>query len=268
MISVIIPTYNRAETLKEAIDSVLGQSYREFELIIVDDGSTDQTAEMLAGCEERVRVVRQANRGVSAARNAGVAAARGEWLAFLDSDDLWKPRKLEKQMGWLAAHPQVKICHTDEIWIRDGVRVNPMKKHAKPGGWIFEQCLPFCVVSPSSVVVHRSVLETVGLFDEQLPACEDYDLWLRVAMKYPFGYLPEKLMMKQGGHADQLSRKFWGLDRFRVQSLKKILSAGELKPEQAAAARRMLEEKCRILANGARKRGKVDEAEAYLAMSS
>lgn len=268
MISVIIPTYNRAYLIREAIDSVLGQTNPNLELIVVDDGSTDETAEVLARYGERVRVIRQENRGVSAARNAGIAAASGEWIAFLDSDDLWKPRKLEKQMAWLQAHPQVKICHTDEIWIRGGVRVNSMKKHAKPAGWIFEECLPFCVVSPSSVVIHRSVFDVVGLFDETLPACEDYDLWLRVAVKYPFGYIPEKLVVKRGGHADQLSRKYWGLDRFRVQSLRKILASGKLKPEQAGAARRALEEKCRILANGARKRGKLEEAEAYLALSS
>lgn len=254
--------------LKEAVNSVLAQSYHDYELIVVDDGSTDGTTEVMTEFGDRVRVLRQENSGVSAARNAGIAASRGEWIAFLDSDDLWQPRKLEKQMEWLAAHLQLKICHTDEIWIRNGEHLNPLQKHAKPDGWIFKQCLQFCVVSPSSVVMHRSLLDEVGLFDETLPACEDYDLWLRVAAKYPFGYVDDKLVVKRGGHADQLSKKYWGLDRFRAQSLLKLIRSGRLKPEQAAAARQVLEVKCWILANGARKRGKIEEAKSYLAMPS
>jgi glycosyltransferase involved in cell wall biosynthesis len=262
-VSVIIPTFNRAKFLKEAVESVFAQSGDGFELIVVDDGSTDETAKMLEEFGDRVRVLRQENRGVSAARNAGIAAARGEWVAFLDSDDLWKKRKLEKQAAWVAAHPQVKICHTDEEWIRDGAKVNQLKKHAKPAGWIFEQCLPFCVVSPSSVMIHKSVFDDVGVFDETLPACEDYDLWLRIAVKYPFGFIPDRLVVKRGGHDDQLSKKHWGLDRFRAQALKKLIGSGRLKPMQKEAAQHMLEEKCRILAGGARKRGKEEEAKAY-----
>lgn len=263
-ISIIIPTTNRASVLKEAIDSVLEQSYRDFELIVVDDGSTDETPQLLSQYGDKIKVIRQENKGVSAARNSGIAASQGEWIAFLDSDDLWKPQKLEKQVEWLKAHPQVRICHTDEIWIRNGTRVNPMKKHAKPAGWIFEKCLPFCVVSPSSVLIHKSVLESVGPFDETLPACEDYDLWLRVAAKFPFGFVAQKLIVKRGGHSDQLSHQFWGLDRFRVQSLKKLLESKSLKPNQAVAAKKVLDEKCQVLANGALKRGKNKEAEEYL----
>ncbi len=264
MISVVIPTYNRAQFVKEAIASVLEQTYKDFELIVVDDGSTDETPQVLAAYGDKLKVLRQENKGVSAARNAGISAAQGEWIAFLDSDDLWKKQKLEKQVEWLQAHPQVRICHTDEIWIRRGVRVNPMKKHAKPNGWIFEQCLPLCVVSPSSVLIHRSLFEKHGVFDESLPACEDYDLWLRFAAKAPFGFVPEAWLTKRGGHEDQLSQKYWGLDRFRVQSLVKLIRSGTLKPQQLHAAKKMLEEKCQILASGARKRGKLDEAEKYL----
>lgn len=264
MISVVIPTYNRAKFVKEAVESVLAQTYADFELIVVDDGSTDETQKVLAGYGDKIKVLQQANKGVSAARNVGIAQAKGEWIAFLDSDDLWKRNKLEKQMKWLASHRQVQICHTDEIWIRKGVRVNPMKKHAKPHGWIFEQCLPFCVVSPSSILIHQSLFEKHGNFDEELPACEDYDLWLRFAAKVPFGFVPEKLLTKRGGHEDQLSHKHWGLDRFRVQSLIKLVQSGTLKPEKLELAKKMLREKCQILATGAEKRGKLDEAKQYL----
>jgi len=263
LISVIIPTHNRAWVLKEAVESVLNQTTRDFELIVVDDGSTDETQDLLKQFGDKIKVIHQENRGVSAARNVGITASSGDWIAFLDSDDFWKPTKLEKQMKWLKAHPQVSICHTDEIWIRDGVRVNPMKKHAKPTGWIFEKCLPFCVVSPSSVMIHKSLFDVFGFFDEALPVCEDYDLWLRFSAKIPFGFVPEKLMVKRGGHKDQLSKLEWGLDRFRVPSIVKLLKTGNLKPKQKEAAQKMLKEKCRILSEGALKRGKVKEAQTY-----
>lgn len=267
MVSVIIPTFNRGALIKKSVESVLGQSHRDFELIVVDDGSTDETAKVLNAVDGSFEVIRQENSGVSAARNRGIEAGRGEWFAFLDSDDLWKPAKLEEQMKWMRAHPQMKISQTDEIWIRNGIRVNPMKKHAKPSGWIFEKCLPFCVVSPSAVMIHRSLFEAYGLFDESLPACEDYELWLRLASKVPFGFIPQKLVVKYGGHADQLSKKHWGLDRFRVRALYNLLESKSLNPEQTTKVQKTLGEKCRILSDGSRKRGKLKEAETYLEMA-
>ncbi len=263
LVSVIIPTRNRYSLLTEAVESVLGQTYSRLELIVVDDGSTDETPQRIPACFPDIRYVRQAHRGVSAARNLGIRHAHGDYIAFLDSDDLWLPKKLEREMAFLSEQPDFRICYTDEIWIRRGVRVNPKKKHRKYGGWIYPYCLPLCIISPSSVIIHRKVFETVGVFDESLPACEDYDLWLRVTARYPVGWIDEALIVKRGGHEDQLSRAFWGMDRFRVRALIKILREGPLSVAWRRRTREELERKCRILVQGFEKRGKEAAAAFY-----
>jgi glycosyltransferase involved in cell wall biosynthesis len=259
-VSVIIPSYNRCQSLPRALDSVLAQTRPAEEIIVVDDGSDDGTAAMLARDYPELTCLVQDNRGVSAARNAGIRAARGDWIALLDSDDEWLPQKLERQLQALQQARQSDstaplLVHCDEIWIRKGRRVNPMDKHAKAGGWIFERCLPLCAISPSAVLMARELLTDVGDFDEDLPACEDYDLWLRICSQYPVLYVDEPLLKKYGGHSDQLSRQHWGMDRFRVQALDKLLSAGGLDASQQGQATAMLHEKCRILRLGAEKRG-------------
>jgi len=265
-VSVIIPTYNRSWCLAEAIDSVLSQTYRNTELIVVDDGSTDETPALLARYGNRLRCLRQTNRGVSAARNHGIQAADGVLIAFLDSDDTWQPDKLARQVDFFDRQPAAKICQTEETWIRRGVRVNPKRRHRKPSGWIFEASLALCLVSPSAVMMRRELLEEMGGFDESLPACEDYDLWLRVSLRYPIHLIDDALVVKRGGHGDQLSGTA-GLDRYRIQSLDKILGGEELTPSQARAAEAMLREKCRIYAAGCRKRGKIEMAETYEALA-
>jgi glycosyltransferase involved in cell wall biosynthesis len=265
-VSVIIPTFERVSVLPRALDSVLAQTHAPAEVIVIDDGSTDGTAEMLEHTYPGVTVIRQPNRGVSAARNAGLAAASSAWIAFLDSDDEWRPRKLERQLDALLPAPDTTaplVCHTEEIWIRDGRRVNPMDKHAKKGGWIFAHNLDMCRISPSAVLMHRSVLDAVGGFDEILPACEDYDLWLRITSRYPVHFVEEPLVVKYGGHEDQLSRRFWGMDRFRIRALEKILIAGHLDENQRREAARTLVRKVDIYLEGARKRGKQDEVDRY-----
>lgn len=263
-ISVIIPTYNRAHLLARAIESVLTQTFPVQEIIVVDDGSSDNTAEMMAQQFPQCVYIQQTNQGVSAARNRGIEAAAGEWLAFLDSDDEWLESKLEAQHDLLQQHPEIKICHTEEIWIRNGKRVNQMKKHAKSGGYIFQKCLPLCVISPSSVTIHRSLFDEVGNFDEQLPACEDYDLWLRICSTYPVAFVEQPQIRKYGGHDDQLSQHHWGMDRFRIIALEKIIQSGRLNSVDRAAAIQTLVSKADILAQGAKKRGKESEAECYL----
>ena len=262
LVSVIIPTYNRGWILKEALESVLAQDFRDFELIVVDDGSTDGTAELLAACGPPVRVLTQPNRGVSAARNLGLSAARGQLVAFLDSDDLWLPAKLKEQVGFFRANPEAMICQTQELWIRDGVRVNPKERHRKFSGMIFERCLPLCLVSPSAVMMRTCLFEVVGVFDEQLPACEDYDLWLRISCRYPVHLIDTPLTVKRGGHVDQLSRAS-GLDKYRIRALEKILDSGLLSPHQYRAAARTLQAKCAVYAVGCRKRGRQEEARFY-----
>lgn len=261
-VSVIIPTFNRKEMVTCAIKSVLEQSYRHFELIVVDDGSSDGTTPHLESQFNEVIVMRQKNQGVSAARNAGIKAAKGELIAFLDSDDLWLPRKLKRQVAFFNQHPTAVICQTEEIWIRDGRRVNPKRRHQKPTGMIFEPSLALCLVSPSAVMLKRTLLDEVGRFDETLPACEDYDLWLRIAWRYPVHLIRDRLIIKHGGHADQLSRTP-ELDKYRIAALSKILDAGCLDHGQRAAAVKMLVEKCRIYANGCIKRNKMAAARYY-----
>jgi glycosyltransferase involved in cell wall biosynthesis len=265
-ISVVIPTYNRVSFLKDAIGSVLSQSYRDFELIVVDDGSTDETPELLLSYGKKIKVITKANKGPSAARNRGIKAAKGKWIAFLDSDDVWKPDKLEKQVQFIKDNPDIKICQTEEIWIRNGKRVNPRKKHEMHSGWIYEQCLPLCIVSPSSVMIHRDVFEKVGFFDETMPACEDYDLWLRIAPYYPICLVREKLIVKQGGHVDQQSRVVASLDRLRIKAIVKSLESGDLNESQYAAALLELKRKCMVYGNGCIKRGKNEEGEMYLVL--
>ncbi|HAA02250.1 MAG TPA: glycosyl transferase, partial [Syntrophobacteraceae bacterium] len=201
MVSVIIPTYNRAALVLEAVASVLLQKIadRDLEIIVVDDGSEDDTGEQLQPLLSRIRYVRQEHAGVSRARNTGIQLAHGKWLAFLDSDDLWVADKLPRQLRYLASHPELQICQTEEIWMRNGLRWNPKNHHRKPSGRCFEALLERCLVSPSAVVLHRNLLEQVGNFDENLPACEDYDLWLRIGWRHPIGLLPEPLVIKRGG---------------------------------------------------------------------
>lgn len=267
LVSVIIPTFNRSVWVTEAVASVLAQTFRDFELLVVDDGSTDGTLDALAPFFKQIKVLRRPERrGVSAARNLGITAARGEWLAFLDSDDLWLPDKLARQVAFAKAHPGLLICQTAEIWLRNGKRVNPPATHRKVGGDIFLPSLERCLVSPSAVMLHRRLLDEVGTFDEALPAAEDYDLWLRIAWRHPVGLVPEPLVIKRGGHADQLSRQ-WGLDRWRIQALLKLMQEHDLPPACRRAAAETLARKCTIYAQGCAKRGKVEEAKFYKKMA-
>ena len=261
-ISVIIPTWNRVDRLANALQSVFAQSRPPAEVIVVDDGSTDDTRRLVHSQFRDARYIYQQNKGVSSARNTGIQAASGDWIALLDSDDRWQPDKLEQQCEHLRARPDYKICHSDEIWIRNGKRVNPMKKHAKQGGHIFRHCLPLCAISPSAVLIHRDLFKEIGLFDEHLPACEDYDLWLRICALHPVLYIDKPLITKTGGHADQLSRRYWGMDRFRIHSLEKLLASNTLDAANHTAALATLLDKLAIVIKGAVKHGNHELANA------
>jgi len=263
-VSVIIPTYDRLPMVKEAVDSVLAQDFEDFELIVVDDGSTDGTVEEIKRYGGRVRLLEHSeNRGVSAARNKGVLNARGKYIAFLDSDDLWVKGKLKIQVAFLDENPHYPLCYTDEIWIRRGRRVNPKIKHSKYSGWIFEKCLPLCTISPSSAVMRKTLFSKVGLFDEALPVCEDYDFWLRVSVRFPIFFINRKLIVKRGGHSDQLSQRSWGNDHYRVIALEKLLSEPYITPEERRIILDEMKQKCQILYKGFLKRGKEGEAVRY-----
>jgi glycosyltransferase involved in cell wall biosynthesis len=265
-VSIVLPTFNRGWTIRQAVTSILEQTFTDFELIVVDDGSTDDTHAILAPVRHRFLLLQQDHRGVSAARNRGIGAARADLIAFLDSDDYWLPSKLARQVAFFQEHPQALICQTEETWIRNGRRVNPKRRHRKPAGMIFEPSLALCLVSPSAAMIRKSLLEEAGGFDESLPACEDYDLWLRISCKYPVHLIDEALTVKRGGHADQLSRAA-ELDRYRIRALEKILASGCLTPSQFEAAAAMLGQKCRIYINGCKKRGKFDQAQHYEALA-
>ena len=269
LVSVIIPTYNRRKMLQEAITSVLIQTYTHLELLVVDDGSNDGTEAMVkAYTDPRITYIFQPHQGVSRARNRGILTAQGTYIAFLDSDDLWLPDKLARQLTLLQHEPEIPLVHTEEIWVRNGRRVNPQKKHQKAGGEIFDKALPRCIISPSAALIRRELFAEIGLFDEALPACEDYDLWLRVTARYPVAFLPEPLIIKRGGHNDQLSRCYLGMDRFRIASLVKLLSSTPLSPHQFRLAHAELTRKCRIYGTGCLKRGRRAEGEYYLHLPS
>ena len=262
-ISVVIPSYNRRHTLARAINSVLAQTQPAHEVIVVDDGSGDGSASFVRSEYPQLCVIQQCNAGVSAARNAGIAAASGEWIALLDSDDEWLVEKLAKQSQALVEQPHYRLVHCDEIWIRNDVRINPMQKHQKHGGNIFLQCLPLCCISPSAALIKRELFSQVGYFDTDLPACEDYDLWLRICAYEPVLYVDQVLLKKYGGHDDQLSRQYWGMDRFRVQSLQKLLQQSDLPKSYRHAAKATLLKKATILANGADKRGNLSVSSTF-----
>jgi glycosyltransferase involved in cell wall biosynthesis len=267
-VSVIIPTYNRKEFLGRAIDSVLRQTCQNFELLIIDDGSDDGTDEFVAAYGNAVRYLYQDNLGPAAARNTGIRAARHGLLAFLDSDDCFAPEKLAVQGAAMAARPEYLVCHTDEEWYRAGRLLKQKKHQARVGGDIFGRCLELCAVGMSTVMARRRLFAEVGLLDEELLCCEDYDLWLRVSAKFPFLLVPEAFTRKDGGREDQLS---WihrvGMDRFRIAAIVKIIKAGELDREQEQLARRELVRKCLLYGQGCLKHGRGAEGSRYLQLA-
>ncbi len=266
-VSCIIPVFNRATTIRRAVESVLAQDYRPAELIVVDDGSTDSTPDILDAIEREMgdglfplRRARQANRGVSAARNTGIRLAQGRWIALLDSDDTWAPAKLSRQMALHAAHPHLALSQTRESWSRNGVRGNPPARFEKRAGNLFAQGVDHCAVTPSSVLIRRDLLDTVVLFDETYPACEDYELWLRLCARWEVGLVAEFLITKYGGHADQLSRTVEALDRYRIRALAQALESPILDSVQRAQAHAALTAKAHFFIQGCRKRNRPAEA--------
>lgn len=259
-ISVIIPSYNRYELLKRALASVFAQTYSPYEVIVVDDGSDDATSH-IQNDFPNIKYIYQKNSGVSMARNCGIKSARGEWIAFLDSDDAWHREKLQYQHSFHKKNPDILMSYTDEVWIRDGVEVKIPKKFSKIGQDAFAENLSYCNLAPSSVLMHKSLFSQVGLFDGELEVCEDYDLWLRVALHHKIGLIEKKLLYKYAGHKNQLSLKHWGMDRFRVISLEKIFDDAD--DAQKKLIKEELVKKYTLLKKGALKYDKISDIKFY-----
>jgi len=262
-ISVIIPTFDRCELLRRALDSVLKQTQKPREIIVVDNGSKDHTYEMVSSLFSNVIYLKKKKKGVSASRNRGISSAKSNWIALLDSDDVWKPEKLEKQIAFNINNPKYRLIHTNEIWYRNNKFLNQLKKHKKSGGDIFKNSLSLCCISPSSTLIKKEIFSDYGYFDESLEVCEDYDMWIRITAKEEVGYLDEPMLIKHGGHSDQLSKKYWGMDRFRIFSLEKNLNGNWFTKEQRQTVINVLIKKLTILTNGANKRGNKEILKEY-----
>ena len=264
-VSVIVPTFNRVDFVYKAIKSISSQTFQPLEIILVDNNSEDNTSEMVAKHFKSVKILIQKKQGVSASRNCGIREASGNWIAFLDSDDQWHKRKLEEQVKSISKDKfSANLSHTNEIWYRNNEFFNQREIHRKRGGFIFEHCLPLCCISPSSVLIKKKVFDDIGFFDESLDVCEDYDFWLRFCYKYPVNFVDQKLTIKNGGHDDQLSKKYWGMDRFRVQALEKLLRSSVLDGRQRQLTKSMLLKKIDILIEGAKKRSNTSIYNKYL----
>lgn len=265
-VSVIIPTYNRMDFLKSALASVESQTYKNFEIIIADDGSTDGTKDYLKTVHHQYIGLKHTGKP-GYVRNMGFLSSRGEYIAFLDSDDLWKPEKLAAQVRFFMQNPDMFICHTREIWMRNGKIISQKKQKHKRSGFIFHDALIKCIIGPSTVMLKRELFKDSGMFHPGLEIAEDYELWLRITAKYPVGYIDESLVIKHGGHAAQLSGKYGHIEYFRIQALKHILEQDIFTRRQRHAALKEMIRKCRIYALGCFKRGKVLEAGIYRGFS-
>lgn len=221
-VSVIIPVYNRTFSVRDAIESVLIQSVKPSEIIVIDDGSSFDMALYLKSYMQHIHLIKlNENKGVSFARNTGIRAASGEYIAFLDSDDLFLPKKLEYQINYMVEN-DLYISHTDEFWYRKDRWVNQGKSNKRYGGYIFDKILDKCRISPSSLIVHKSVFDEAGYFNENLRVCEDYEISLRFALKYKIGYLEKKLIIKRAVEKNSLSAGIKHIEYIRYEILEKL----------------------------------------------
>lgn len=250
-IDVVIPTFNRAEFLKDAIESVLNQTYENLKLYIIDDGSEDQTEQVVQKYNDpRIVYSKKSNSGVSSARNKGVNISSNSWIAFLDSDDTWEPNKLELFVSQIEKEPNISIFYSDEKWIKDGAVIVKKQNQAKHDGEIFFNCLKSCFIGPSTVLIKRDVFLDVGLFDDRYVVCEDYELWLRISEKYKIRLIEKELTRKLGGHADQLSTKYHSMNYWRVKALFEAYLRNSNHLERKIAIKNAILEKAEPLKKG------------------
>ena len=260
-ISVIIPTYNRATFIVKTIQSVLNQTIVPEEIIVIDDGSTDQTEDILRDLcllhPKVLKYIKQKNCGVSSARNLGIKEASNNWLCFLDSDDLWENSKIEEQINFHKENKHILFSYTNELWLFNDKTIKQKKHQQKQSGFCFKQNIANTLIGASTVMINRSILDDVGIFDEDLKVCEDYDLWLRVLYKYEIGIIEQQLIKKIAGHKEQLSFTTPLMDTYRIKSLQKHLDS-----KYAEDIKNMILKKCDILINGAIKHSN-SEVQSY-----
>lgn len=268
LVSVVIPTFNRSTFLVRAIKSVLNQTYKNFELIVVDDGSTDDTELQLQQfiANNSIQYFKKSNGGVASARNFGITKAQGHWYSFLDSDDEWLPNKLQDQISFLKANSHLNIVYAEEIWMRNGVRVNQKKHHHKSGGQIFEKCLEQCLIAPSSVMLTKKLFEEMKGFDESFVVCEDYDLWIKISSANEIGFIKSPLIVKYGGHEDQLSTKYFAMDMWRLKAMQNLMQSKSLSETHRNALIATMNVKGEILIKGYQKHGNLEAVEAVKAI--
>jgi glycosyltransferase involved in cell wall biosynthesis len=241
LVSVIIPTYNYGRFVAEAVESALAQTYRTIEVIVVDDGSTDGTQAVLSRFAGRIRYLFQENRGLSAARNRGIGAARGEFLGFLDADDLWDPTKIAKQVTLIERSPQVGAVYCEHIQL-----------HVPSGETKLRRCLPELrgdihrallelkgIGTPSCVLIRRACFDKVGLFDEELRSVEDWEMWVRVSRHFEFDYVPEPLVTYRV-HGQNLCSKIGTMQRYRVQAIQRAFRPDRVNSPSGLLHRRAL----------------------------
>ena len=263
LVSVIIPVHNRPALVKRALSSVVNQSFKNLELIVVDDGSTDSTPLEVEKSYPDVKLIKTLHRGVSAARNAGIKTSSGEYVAFLDSDDAWEKDKLKHQVDYLRINKNIRWVHTDERWIRNGAEISKPLRYKKCGGDVFFNLLELTMIGASTVMARADFFKEAGLFDEEMVVCEDNDLWLRMALLSSVGYIDEKLTTKYAGHKGQLSRTVLHQDTYRVKSLAKLLREGRLSKGQRREILEVLKKKLGYIISGLEKKGLYSEAGGY-----
>lgn len=285
-VSVIVPTFNKKEQVREALQSVLDQKFQDIEILIADDGSTDGTPlalfKELGAQPEAIDVLAKMgnnsirpfthafqcggitvqyhygiNRGLSTARNRGIKSARGEYIAFLEPDDFWAPHHLSELISHLKRNREVKVCRVSERLIREGKSRAPKHPANRTTGWLFEASLDSSLMSISTVICHRSCFSICGCFDENMPACEEYDLWIRISSHFPIGFLDcNSVTRRTPRPADSI--RAWNWDRFRVYALEKAFQSGHITPEQRYLVAQSIVLKCERLVEGF-KRQKSDE---------
>lgn len=246
--SVVIPTFNREETILRSVNSVLNQKFSNFELIVIDDGSTDKTKEVLK--DFNLTYIYKENAGVSSARNLGIKNANADWICFLDSDDEWMPNKLDIFQKSIVANNTYSFFHSNEVWIRNNVRVNAPRKFDKSNLDLFNRSLEMCIISPSTCCIHKHLLEKYNGFNESLLCCEDYDLWLKILLEHKVYFIEDYLTQKYGGHEDQLSTSFVAMDYFKVKSLNAILHSSIPNTVSKNDIVKVLLKKCKFLLLG------------------